>query len=54
MMTLTSVLAVVGAVTGVASLAWNIYVKLSAGPKVLVKVWAGMKMMPTPIVVPVF
>lgn len=48
MVTLTSALAVVGAVTGVSSLAWNIYVKISAGPKIVVKVWPGMKMMPTP------
>lgn len=45
---LTPWLAVLGSVTGVASLVWNIYVKVSAGPKIVVKVWPGMKMMPTP------
>jgi hypothetical protein len=41
-------LAVIGSITGIAGLGWNIYLKLSAGPKVLVKVWSGMIMMPTP------
>jgi len=47
-MKLTDMLAIIGAITGVSSLAWNIYIKLSAGPKLSVKAWPGMKMMPTP------
>ena len=35
-----------GACTGVASLVWNIYVKLTAGPKLMVSARPGYKTMP--------
>jgi hypothetical protein len=44
----TKTVAWIGACTGVASLFWNIYVKLSAGPKLSVTGYAGMVMMPRP------
>jgi hypothetical protein len=44
----TQVLAWVGASTGIASLSWNIYLKLSAGPKLRVRAWAGMVKRPAP------
>lgn len=45
---LTQILAVVGAVTGIASLSWNVYLKLSSGPKLKVQAWAGMVQRPAP------
>jgi hypothetical protein len=36
-----------GACTGVASLGWNIYTKITSGPKVVVEAWAGLVTMPT-------
>lgn len=45
---LTQILAAVGASTGVASLIWNIYTKISAGPKLRVQAWAGMVQRPAP------
>jgi len=47
-MSLTQIGALVGTVTGVASLAWNIYTKISAGPKLRVQAWAGMVQRPAP------
>lgn len=38
----------VGAGTGIVSLAWNIYLRISAGPKLRVMAYAGMIMMPSP------
>jgi hypothetical protein len=46
--TFTDWLAFVGAITGVSSLGWNIYLQMSAGPRVSVKATPGMKLMPTP------
>jgi hypothetical protein len=46
--TLTQVGALIGTVTGVASLGWNIYTKVSAGPKLRVQAWAGMIERPAP------
>ena len=37
-----------GATTGLASLLWNIYTKLTAGPKLTVTAFANMVQMPTP------
>lgn len=45
---LTQALAVIGACTGVASFSWNVYIKLSAGPKLRVRAWAGMVKRPAP------
>jgi hypothetical protein len=42
----TQLAAWIGACTGVASLAWNIYVKLTEGPKLIVSARPGMKRMP--------
>jgi hypothetical protein len=47
-MSATPWVAWVGACTGVASLAWNIYTKLTSGPKLRVTAVAGMVMMPPP------
>ncbi|HET9284632.1 MAG TPA: hypothetical protein VFR24_21980 [Candidatus Angelobacter sp.] len=47
-MTFTQIGALIGTVTGVASLAWNIYTKVSAGPKLRVQAWAGMVKRPAP------
>lgn len=38
----------VGAITGVAGLGWNIYLKFGSGPKLTVLPFAGMIMMPPP------
>jgi hypothetical protein len=38
----------VGACTGIGSLAWNVYLKFSSGPKLRVSAFAGMVMMPPP------
>jgi hypothetical protein len=46
--TLTQIGALVGTVTGVASFVWNIYTKLSAGPRLRVQAWAGMVKRPAP------
>jgi len=43
---LTLILAILGTCTGVASLLWNIYTKLSAGPKLRVEAWANMVQRP--------
>jgi len=47
-MNITPWVAAVGAFTGVVSLSWNIYLKLSAGPKLRVQAWAGMVKRPAP------
>ncbi|HTD22500.1 MAG TPA: hypothetical protein VK738_07590 [Terriglobales bacterium] len=47
-MNITQWVAGVGACTGVASLSWNIYLKLSSGPKLCVQAWAGMVKRPAP------
>lgn len=47
-MTLTQIGAALGSFTGVASLTWNIYVKLSAGPKLRIQAFANMVMRPAP------
>jgi hypothetical protein len=39
----------VGAVTGLASLCWNIYSKMSAGPKLRVTAYADMVQRPAPL-----
>lgn len=44
----TELVAWIGAITGVASLLWNIYIKLTAGPKLVVKAYANMVQMPPP------
>lgn len=44
----TQAVAWIGACTGVASLGWNIYTKLTAGPKLRVTAYAGMVQMPPP------
>lgn len=46
-MNLTQIGALVGSITGVGSLAWNIYTKISAGPKLRVQAHAGMVEMPS-------
>lgn len=38
----------IGACTGVCSLLWNIYTKVTSGPRLRVTAWAGMVMMPSP------
>lgn len=38
----------VGAITGVAGLGWNVFLKFSSGPKLTVLPFAGMKIMPPP------
>jgi len=38
-----------GATTGLASLLWNIYTKLTAGPRLMVTAFANMVQMPTPL-----
>jgi hypothetical protein len=47
-MNATELAAWVGASTGLLSLGWNIYLKLSSGPKLAVTAFAGMVMMPPP------
>lgn len=47
MISLTQIGALVGTVTGVVSLAWNIHVKVTAGPKLRVSAHAGMVEMPS-------
>src|SRR4051794_30331762 len=47
-MNATTLAAWVGASTGVASLFWNVYVKVSAGPRVEASAYAGMIVMPPP------
>jgi hypothetical protein len=44
----TRLVAWIGASTGIFSLAWNIYLKLSSGPKISLVVKAGMKVHPPP------
>lgn len=44
----TLILAIIGTCTGLASLLWNIYTKLSAGPKLRIQAWAGMVQRPAP------
>lgn len=38
----------VGACTGIAGLLWNIYAKITSGPKLRVKAFAGMVKVPSP------
>ncbi len=38
----------VGATTGVVSLGWNIYLKVSSGPKLAIAAYSGMIVMPPP------
>ena len=47
-MTITEIAAWVGALSGLGSLAWNIYLKLTAGPKLEVSAHAGMVQRPSP------
>ena len=47
-MTATELAAWAGATTGLASLLWNIYTKLTAGPKLTVTAIANMVQMPAP------
>jgi hypothetical protein len=42
----TRLVAWIGASTGVASLAWNIYLKMSSGPKITLLVRPGIKLFP--------
>jgi hypothetical protein len=44
----TGLVAWVGATTGIASLLWNIYTKLTAGPRLTVTAFANMIQMPAP------
>ena len=46
-MTMTEIAAWVGALSGLGSLAWNIYLKLTAGPKLEVSAFAGMVIRPS-------
>lgn len=48
MLQATTIVAWIGACTGVASFSWNVYVKSSAGPKLRVKAWARMVKRPAP------
>jgi hypothetical protein len=47
-MTATDIAAWVGSATGVASLGWNIHVKVTTGPRLRVSAYAGMVMRPAP------
>ena len=47
-MSWTQVGAGVGSLTGIASLCWNIYLKLSSGPKLSIQAFAGMVKRPAP------
>jgi len=47
-MTATELAAWVGASSGLLSVGWNIYLKLTSGPKLAVTAFAGMVMMPPP------
>jgi hypothetical protein len=47
-MNATTLAAWVGACSGLGSLIWNIYTKLTSGPKLRVAAFAGMVMMPPP------
>jgi hypothetical protein len=47
-MTATVLAAWIGACSGVGSLLWNVYTKLTSGPKLRVTAFAGMVMMPPP------
>lgn len=38
----------IGAATGVFSLAWNMYLKITSGPKLKISAYAGMVVMPPP------
>lgn len=38
---------ILGAITGMSSLAWNIYIKLTSGPKLRIQAWANMVLYPT-------
>ncbi len=38
----------IGAATGVFSLAWNVYLKVTSGPKLKISAYAGMVTMPPP------
>ncbi len=44
----TRIIALIGACTGVASLAWNIYTKVTEGPKLRVSAWGNMIEIPAP------
>jgi hypothetical protein len=44
----TQLVAWIGATTGIASLLWNIYLKMTAGPKLRVTAFANKIMMPAP------
>ena len=44
----TELVAWIGATTGIASLFWNIYTKVTAGPKLVVRAYANMVQMPPP------
>src|ERR1700678_768002 len=47
-MTVTELAAWVGATSGLASLLWNIYTKITAGPKLTVTAFANLVQMPAP------
>jgi hypothetical protein len=44
----------IGAITGVASFGWNVYIRLSSGPKLRVSAWPGMVVAPPPPANPKF
>jgi hypothetical protein len=46
-MNIISWVAAIGACTGIASLSWNVYLKISAGPKPRIQAWADMVIRPT-------
>lgn len=53
-MTITEIAAWVGALSGLGSLTWNIYLKLTAGPRLTVSAFAGMVLRPSPSGDPTF
>ncbi len=53
-MTLTEVAAWIGAVSGMGGVFWNVYLKLTSGPKLDVTATAGMVQMPPPRGDPLF